>query len=41
MILHHGDGSSDEIMLRHTLTEEQIAWFESGSALNKIKEKNK
>jgi aconitate hydratase len=33
----HTDGSSDEITLNHTLSDEQIAWFKAGSALNKIK----
>lgn len=28
------DGSASELMLRHTLTEEQIGWFRAGSALN-------
>jgi len=36
-ILHHTDGSSDNLTLNHTLTVEQIAWFKAGSALNKIK----
>jgi aconitate hydratase len=40
MILHHAGGGSDEVMLNHTLTAEQIAWFVAGSALNKIKETN-
>ena len=38
MILHHGDGSSDEVVLNHTMTAEQIEWFKAGSALNRIKE---
>ena len=38
MIIHHTGGGSDEVMLNHTLTAEQIAWFVAGSALNKIKE---
>ena len=38
MIIHHTDGGSDEVMLNHTLTDEQITWFVAGSALNKIKE---
>ncbi len=37
MILHHADGSTDRVMLDHTLTAEQITWFRQGSALNKIK----
>lgn len=34
--IHHPDGGKDVISLNHTLTEEQIAWFREGSALNKI-----
>ncbi len=37
LVLAHADGGSDEIALNHTLTTEQINWFEAGSALNKIK----
>ncbi len=33
-LLHHGDGSSEEITLRHSLNREQISWFKAGSALN-------
>ena len=40
MVLHHADGGSDEVVLDHTMTDEQIAWFRAGSALNKIKESN-
>ena len=40
MVLRHADGGSDEVMLNHTLTDEQITWFKAGSALNKIKESN-
>ncbi|MBU8870061.1 MAG: aconitate hydratase [Gemmatimonadales bacterium] len=36
--LHHADGSIDNFSVNHTLTEEQISWFQAGSALNKIKE---
>jgi len=38
MVLHHTGGGSDEVMLNHTLTDEQITWFVAGSAINKIKE---
>jgi aconitate hydratase len=31
------DGSTVDIDTRHSLSEEQISWFESGSALNYIK----
>lgn len=36
MILHHSDGTSENIMLKHTYNEGQIAWFRAGSALNLI-----
>ncbi len=36
--LKHDDGSEDSFQVEHTMTEEQIAWFQAGSALNKIKE---
>lgn len=37
MILHHNDGSVDEIMLNHTYNEQQIGWFKAGGALNVIR----
>lgn len=37
--LHHIDGSTDTISLRHTLSETQIAWFRAGSALNLLSQK--
>merc|ERR1711931_217037 len=36
--LAHADGSSDTILLDHTLNEQQIDWFKAGSALNRMKE---
>ncbi len=41
LIIKHSDGSSDEIMLNHTMNEAQIKWFKAGSALNLIAEMNK
>ena len=35
-IIKKQDGMTDEILLNHTLTEEQIGWFRAGSALNTI-----
>jgi aconitate hydratase len=32
------DGSVHDLLLNHTLTEEQIAWFKAGSALNTLHE---
>jgi aconitate hydratase len=37
--LLHQDGKTDTIQLRHTMNEEQIAWFKAGSALNVLKAK--
>ncbi|MYB21970.1 MAG: aconitate hydratase [Chloroflexi bacterium] len=34
--IDHEDGSSDEVPVNHTFTEDQITWFQAGSALNKI-----
>jgi aconitate hydratase len=34
LILHHRDGSSEQVPLNHTFSEGQIAWFKAGSALN-------
>ncbi len=39
--IKHNDGSSDEIMLNHTLNDAQIKWFRAGSALNLIAQMNK
>ncbi|MFN4769975.1 MAG: aconitate hydratase [Candidatus Kapaibacterium sp.] len=36
MTIHHSDGSSDAIELKHTMNEQQIGWFNAGSALNLI-----
>jgi aconitate hydratase len=35
--LKHGDGATESFDVLHTFTEEQIAWFRAGSALNRIK----
>lgn len=39
-IITKEDGSKVELMLNHTLTEEQIGWFRAGSALNALKDLN-
>lgn len=41
VILNHSDGSTDEIMVNHTLNHSQIEWIKAGSALNEIRAKNK
>ncbi len=35
--LTHGGGAVESFPVNHTMTDEQIAWFRAGSALNKIK----
>jgi len=40
IVAHHADGSSDSFQVNHTLNENQIGWFEAGSALNKIRSLN-
>ena len=39
MIVTHADDSKDAIELIHSFTEEQVAWFKAGSALNLMKGK--
>ena len=39
VVLHHADGSKDEIACRHTLNAEQVGWFRAGSALNVLRQK--
>ena len=37
--IHHGDGSTTDISLLHTMSPEQIEWFRAGSALNIIRQR--
>ncbi|CAH1721076.1 unnamed protein product [Aphis gossypii] len=37
-ILRHNDGTCEEILLNHTFNTQQIQWFKSGSALNRMKQ---
>lgn len=39
VIFHHDDGTQDEVETRHSLSEEQIAWFRAGSALNMLRDR--
>ena len=41
LVLTHSDGSEETITAVHTLNEEQIRWFKSGSALNLLREESK
>lgn len=37
LVLHHSDGSSEQITVNHTYNENQIEWFKAGGALNIIR----
>jgi aconitate hydratase len=37
VVFHHDGGGEDVVMAAHTLSEEQIAWFRAGSALNLLR----
>lgn len=37
VVLHHADGTSDDIKVNHTYNEQQIEWFKAGGALNVIR----
>jgi aconitate hydratase len=39
VVLHHADGTKEQLTCRHTLNEEQIGWFRAGSALNVLRRK--
>ncbi len=41
LVIHHKDGSSEEIKAQHSYNDYQIKWFKAGSALNMIKKQNK
>lgn len=36
MVLHHADGTTDQVVLNHSFNSNQIGWFKAGSALNLI-----
>ncbi len=36
VVLHHSDGSDEEISVRQTLNVDQVKWFKAGSALNTL-----
>lgn len=39
MTVRHADGTTEDILLNHSLTTEQIDWFRAGSALNLLRQK--
>jgi aconitate hydratase len=38
LVLHHSDGSSEEITVNHSYNAQQIEWFKAGGALNIIRQ---
>jgi aconitate hydratase len=39
VVLRHADGQADDIPTTHTMSDEHIAWFKAGSALNLLRER--
>lgn len=37
LVIHHSNGSSEEIKVNHSYNEQQIEWFKAGGALNIIR----
>ncbi len=37
VVLHHADGTQEDIVVNHTYNAQQIEWFKAGSALNIIR----
>jgi len=37
LVLHHADGSQEQILVNHTYNAQQIEWFKAGGALNIIR----
>ena len=37
VVLHHLNGSTEQIVVNHTYNEQQIEWFKAGGALNVIR----
>ncbi|HYT40493.1 MAG TPA: aconitase family protein, partial [Acidimicrobiia bacterium] len=38
VVLRHADATTDEIVATHTMSDEHIAWFKAGSALNLLRQ---
>lgn len=41
VVITHEDGSVDRVSAKHTMTEEQVEWFKTGSALNLVHDRRK
>jgi len=39
VVVHHADGTRDEISCRHTFNADQVGWFRAGSALNVLRQR--
>ena len=37
VVLHHANGTTEEVTTTHTMSDEHIAWFRAGSALNVLR----
>ena len=37
VVVHHADGTTEDITTTHTMSDEHIAWFRAGSALNVLR----
>lgn len=37
-VFHHADGSSERLLLRHSMNQEQVEWWRAGSALNTLRQ---
>ncbi|MNR36997.1 aconitate hydratase [compost metagenome] len=37
LVLHHADGTQEQILANHTYNAQQIEWFKAGGALNIIR----
>ena len=37
VVLHHADGRTDEVLTKHTMSDEHVGWFKGGSALNVLR----
>ena len=40
MVLKHADGTEDRCLLNHTISPYQFEWFQAGSALNLLRQRN-
>lgn len=40
LVLHHADGTTDEIKANHSYNAQQIGWFQAGGALNIIRQQS-